>query len=47
MFDMISLINGAIKWAVENCNEYSAVMMYFHQSLRMYLWFIALDELHL
>ena len=28
---------SAIKWAVENCNEYSAVMMYFHQSLRMYL----------
>ena len=37
MFDMIPLTNGAIKWAVENCSEYSAVMTSFHQSLHTYL----------
>lgn len=30
-----------------NCNECSALMKYFHQSLCVHLWFIALDELYL
>ena len=46
-FYVVLLTNGAVKWAAQDYNEYSALMKYFHQSLHMHLWFIALDELHL
>lgn len=37
MFNVIHLINGAVKWAVQNCNKCAALMKCFYKSLHMHL----------